>query len=127
MIMSFRLFDIRVDFRETMGPPALAFAFKLYCNIGQENRLDHSKPYDCRNGHRLHLQPPDAFYGIGHDESSLFFNRHFNDSTVSKLSRSYLSHVYFHTKHKVPLTSLFATLARQYCPTVYDNALAEDF
>ena len=110
-----------------MGPPALGLAFQLYCKIEQGDSFRHSTPYICHDGHLLRLQSPDAFYGIGHDESALFFESRFNSSTVDKLKNSYVSHIYFHTKHTVPPNSLMAALARSYCPIVYRQALQDDF
>ena len=112
--------------RESMGPPSLAFALKFYCNIGLNASFQHATPYNCHDGTSIHLQPPESFYAIQSASSRKFVEPEIDSLALNGLSKSYLSHVYFHTKHKVPLSSLYASLARQYCPATYE-VLKEDF
>lgn len=117
---------LRADMRESMGPPTLAFALKFYCGIGLNESFQHATSYHCHGGPSIHLQSPDSFYAIQSFDSRKFVDPEIDEVAVSSLANSYVSHVYFHTKHKVPLSSLYGTFARQYCPSVY-QLLKYDF
>lgn len=114
--------------RESMGPPSLGLAVKFYCGMGMNDAFQHASPYSCAHNRSIHLQSPDSFYAIRSEASQVFVRPEVDVAWASKLlSKSYLSHVYFHAKHKVPLDSLYSTLARQFCPTVYNQFLQFDF
>lgn len=113
--------------RESMGPPTLGLALKYYCKIQQNSSFTHEAPYHCHKGDAIQLSAPEAFYAIQAHESAKFVEPHIDDEMLQRLDSSYLSHIYFHTKHRVPQTSLYASLARQYCPSVYAEALSHDF
>lgn len=109
-----------------MGPPALGFALKFYCGIGLNTSFQHTTPYACYGGVPIQLQQPESFYAIPSEESWKFVEPHIDNAAVDRLANSYLTHVYFHTRNKVPLSSLYGTLARQYCPSIY-KVLRKDF
>ena len=116
----------RPDMRESMGPPSLGFALKFYCSIGLNVSFQHATPYQCHDGPSIQLQNPDSFYAIQSVDSRKFVDPEIDEAVLSSLANSYISHIYFHTKHKVPLGSLYATFARQYCPSIY-QILKHDF
>lgn len=110
----------------SMGPPRLATAFQLYCGLNITEKL-RTGAFACRNGTQLSLLDPDSFFPVKHFEMYTFFTETFGyfDHDVL-LRRSYLAHVYGAGWGKpAPLTSLYASLARHYCPATW-NATFED-
>ena len=110
-----------------MGPPSLGLAIKLYCNVKLNDSFQHETAYKCQGNQRIHLHPPESFYAIKSFESSKFVQSQMEPEAVEALRTSYLSHVYFHTRHRIPPSSLYASLARSYCPTVYSKVPQNDF
>ena len=105
----------------SIGPPKLAIAFQLFCNLPVKGKLSTGL-FRCHNNTELNLVDPDAFYPVKHFEMYTFFTETFGyfDHHII-LQRSYLSHVYGAGWGKAaPLTSFYASLARHYCPSTWN-------
>lgn len=108
------------DERSVIGPSALTRAFRLYCHHSSTKISDSIPEHACHKGTKINLFNGSSFNPIGYMEKDLFFKEQFTYSELSLLANSYSVHVYGsgHGAH-VPETSLFAFLARKYCPSVY--------
>lgn len=110
--------------RSVIGPTALTRAFRLYCQHSSTKINDSIHEYSCYKGTKVNLYNSSTFNPIGYMERETFFRDKFAFSDVSLLANSYSVHVYGsgHGAH-VPENSLFAYLAKSYCPSVYREHL----
>ena len=107
--------------RMSIGPPKLAAAYQLYCGLKLRSRL-RTGLFKCHNNTENNLLDPDSIFPVKHYEMYTFFTETFGyfDHNIL-LQRSFLTHVYGAGWGKpAPLTSLYASLARQYCPSTWN-------
>jgi hypothetical protein len=74
------------------------------------------------------VQPADAFYAIGSGRADAFYQSEIDPADWEKLKNSFLSHIYDSgSRQTVPSGSLYARLARKYCPVSYRMATNENY
>lgn len=111
--------------RSVIGPNGFSKAFRMMCNHSSVVINDSVKEYECYNNVRITLLNRTAFHPITYFEQQRFFVENFQFSELKTFELSYSVHVYGsgHGAH-VPDTSLFAYMARQFCPSVYSYYLS---
>ena len=110
--------------RVSLGPPAMGKAFQLFC---QAEEVFKSGLHKCHNNSTLTLIHPDAFFPVKHYQNSYFYSTSLEGYDIQTLERAYLTHVYLSSwGTKVHPNSLYARLARQYCPTVWSLTSTEN-
>lgn len=106
--------------RVTLGPPAFGKAFQLFCQVNQPLK---SGVYKCHGDSTVTLIHPDAFFPVKHYELRYFYSTNLDGYDIQTMERAYLTHAYLSSwGTKVHRNSLYARLARQYCPSVWTLA-----
>lgn len=108
------------DNRIVMGPISLTKAFQNYCFHSPLIISPSIFKYTCKNGFELNLFNQTAFFPIGYPGREKYYYVNFTQNDFGLLENSYAAHVYDsgHGVH-VPTTSLFAYLAKKFCPSIY--------
>lgn len=102
--------------RVSLGPPRVGQAFLQFCNTSQLA----ASTYQCQHSSRINLIHPDAFFPIKHYNNRLFYSADFKDLDTKVMERANLTHVYLSSwGTRVHANSLYARLAREYCPLVW--------
>lgn len=110
--------------RSVIGPNGFSRAFRMMCNHSSVVINDSVYDYQCYNQVRIKLLNKTAFHPITYFEQKRFYVENFKQSELKTLENSYSVHVYGsgHGAH-VPDTCLFAYMAKQFCPSVYQQHL----
>ena len=100
----------------------------MMCNHSSIVISDSVHDYNCYNQVPVKLLNKTAFHPITYFEQNRFFVENFNRSELSVFDESYSVHVYGsgHGAH-VPETSLYAYMAKQFCPSVYSHHLLKTY
>lgn len=108
--------------RSVIGPNGLSRAFRMMCNHSSVVISDAVYDYRCYNEVHVTLLNKTAFHPITYFEQNRFFTENFDRNELKLFDTSYSVHVYGsgHGAH-VPDTSLFAYMAKQFCPSVYQH------
>ncbi len=113
-LMKSMILAFRSDNYLSLGPPALTEAILEFCN---RNDLPANQWLPCWRNSSLMIQPADSFYAIGSGRADAFYQSEVDPADWSKLKNSFLSHIYDSGSGRtVPSGSLYAHLARKYCP-----------
>lgn len=117
----------KADERSVIGPQGLAHAFRLFCSIPPDRKLSEvaEESFVCHGNTPFTLMPPAAFHPIGFFDQNHFFTCDYLPKDLDVLRfNSYTVHVYGagHGAH-VPKSSLYAFLARRFCPVIYSESL----
>jgi lactosylceramide 4-alpha-galactosyltransferase len=117
-LMKYMILDFRPDNYLSLGPYALAGAMMDFCN---RDDLPANKWLICWRNLTIFIQPADSFYAIGTGRADAFYQPEVDPADLDKLKNSFLSHVYDSGSDGriVPFGSLYAKLARKYCPISY--------
>lgn len=105
----------------SLGPQALTDAMLNFCN---RDDLPTATAMDCMYDSTVTIQPPHVFYPISSSHSEVFFKPEADPSDWADLQDSLLVHIYG-SSHGMPAppNSLYAQLAKKYCPISYRMAL----
>lgn len=108
--------------RSSIGPKGLSDAFRIMCNHSSNIINDSVNDYLCDNQVSIKLLNNTAFYPITFFEQNRFFIENFQHKELRFFRNSYSVHVYG-AGHgaRVPETSLFAYLAKQFCPSIFNQ------
>ena len=114
--------------RSGIGPIGLSRSFRMMCNHSSIVISDSVHDCNCYNQVPVKLLNKTAFHPITYFEQNRFFVENFNRSELSVFDESYSVHVYGsgHGAH-VPETSLYAYMAKQFCPSVYSHHLLKTY
>lgn len=106
--------------RSVIGPIGFSTAFRMMCNHSSVVINDSVHDYECYNQVKVRLLNKTAFHPITYFEQKRFFVEDFQLSELKTFDSSYSVHVYG-SGHgaRVPETSLFAFMAKQFCPSIY--------
>lgn len=114
--------------RISLGPSTFGKAFKLFCKDESKDSLFKAGNFTCNNAN-VNLIHPDAFFPIKHNQNDIFYATDFDarDSFKRPMERAYMTHVYLSSwGTKVDPKSLYARLARHYCPSVWQWSVESD-
>lgn len=104
--------------RTILGPPSFGKAFQLFCEVSHPFK---SGLYHCHNNATLTLMHPDGFFPVKHDQNQYFYSNNLEGYDLQAMERAYLTHVYLSSwGTTVHYDSLYARMARQYCPSVWN-------
>lgn len=111
--------------RLSLGPPAFGRAFQLFCQT-QEPHLQ-AGTHRCHNNSTVTLIHPDAFFPVKHTQSGFFYSVNLKDFDYHPMENAYMTHVYLSSwGTTVHPSSLYARLARKFCPDVWQLTKHED-
>ena len=103
--------------RVCMGPPAVGAAFKSFC----WTRRLQAATYACSDNSSINLIHPDAFFPVRHNQNNYFYSANLDGYDTQPMQRAYMTHVYLSSwGTKVHVDALYARMARQYCPRVWN-------
>ncbi|KZS14694.1 Uncharacterized protein APZ42_020082 [Daphnia magna] len=123
-LMKSMILAFRPDNYLSLGPSALTEALFDFCD---RDDLPENTLLLCSRNSSLFVQPPDSFYAIGSGRADAFYQSEVDLSDWNKLKHSFLSHIYLSGSGRpVPPTSLYAQLAREYCPFTYRTSEIND-
>jgi lactosylceramide 4-alpha-galactosyltransferase len=123
-LMKSMVLGFRWDNYLSLGPPALTEAILEFCH---RNDLPANKWLHCWRNSSMFIQPADSFYAIGSGRADAFYQPEANPADWDKLKNSFLSHIYDSGSERiVPSDSLYARLARKYCPVSYRMTTEEE-
>ena len=110
--------------RISLGPPSFGRAFKVFCKFNKS--VLETGRYRCYGNSIVQLIHPDAFFPIRHNQNSYLYASSLEGYDSRPMERAYMTHAYLSASWgtKVQPNSLYARLARQYCPSVWN--LAQD-
>ena len=113
----------------SMHPSVVGKAFQLFCKIKkkEEPALKVSL-YQCSGNSTLALVHPDAFFPLKHNQTNHFFYlASLKSFDLQILEQAYLTYANFTLwgPYQVKYSSLYARMARQYCPNVWKHTLTE--
>lgn len=121
-LMKSMILAFRPEFDMSLGPSLLSDALLDFCD---RQDLPANKWLPCWRNSSIIIQPPDAFYAINSGRADAFFRPDIDPADWNKLANSLISHIYDSGSGRpVPSSSLYAKLARKYCPITY--AMATD-
>lgn len=116
-LMKSMILAFRPDNYLSLGPPALTEAILDFCN---RDDLPGNRLLRCSRNSSLFIQPPDSFYAIGSGRADAFYQSEVKLDDWNMLEHSLLTHIYDSGSGRpVPPSSLYARLARDYCPFSY--------
>jgi lactosylceramide 4-alpha-galactosyltransferase len=116
-LMKSMILAFRSDNYLSLGPLALTEAILEFCN---RNDIPSNQWLPCWRSSSLFIQPADSFYAIGSGRADAFYQPEVDPADWIKLKNSFLSHIYDSgSRRKIPSSSLYAQLARKYCPIIY--------
>lgn len=114
--------------RSGIGPIGFREAFRMMCNHSSMVVNDSVYDYRCNNEVYIKLFNKTVFHPIGYYERNRFYVENFTLSELRTFDISYLVHVYYsgHGVH-LPNTCLFSYMAKQFCPSVYNQRLLGNY
>lgn len=111
------------EFRTSLGAPAYGQAFKTFCNQGTLK----TGTYQCPESSVIKLIESDAFFPVKYHEQQYFYGSRFDKLDKRPMEKAFVAHVYKANWGSVAhRDSLYARLARQYCPSVWELAVREN-
>ena len=115
--------------RISLCPSNVGKAFQLFCKIKkkEESSLNVSL-HQCIGNSTLTLIHPDLFFPIKrHQTNSFFYLTSLENFDMQFLERAYLTYANLTLwgPYQIKRTSLYARMARQYCPNVWKHTLTE--
>jgi lactosylceramide 4-alpha-galactosyltransferase len=122
-LMKYMVLAFEPDNYISLGPDTLRDAMFYFCN---RETLPANHWVNCRHNSSIFIQPPESFYAINNSRMENFYQPEFDPNDWDLLHRdSFLSHIYGAGHGRIaPPGSLYAELARKYCPVSYAMATA---
>lgn len=122
-LMKYMVLAFEPDNYISLGPDTLRDAMFYFCN---RETLPANHWVNCRHNSSIFIQPPESFYAINNSRMETFYQPEFDPNDWHLLHRnSFLSHIYGAGHGRIaPPGSLYAELARNYCPVSYAMATA---
>lgn len=109
------------EIRTSLGPDAIGKAFKIFCRVNEPTLK--AGTYQCQGNSTVTLIHPNAYFPVRHTQIYQFYSVNFDDLNIEAMQQAYVTHVYLSSwGTPVDRNSLYARLARQYCPTVWEFA-----
>lgn len=125
-LMHYLVEEYRPNNYFSLGPFTFSSSLLDFCETDELPTPETGGTLSCWNETAIQFQARNVFYALDNRGRNVFYDKSTNLSDVEQLKKSFVSHAY---DSKVGIAdepeSLFANLAKIYCPVTYKMAMDE--